>query len=100
MNRQEAAQLLPLIEAFIAGKTIQYLLPAEKSQALGVWKDMNDVLFTDIPQNYRIKPEPREWFANLHHDKSGTIHTTKENSDFAERMQRPDEKVRVREIID
>ena len=52
MNRQEAKQLLPIIQAFAEGKTIQI-------KAIdGIWYDDEDVVkFDSNPQNYRIKAE-------------------------------------------
>jgi hypothetical protein len=54
MNRKEAAELLPIIKAFIEGKTIQINSPD------GIWKDMDYISFIGgNPKNYRIKPEPK-----------------------------------------
>ena len=52
MNRQEAKQLLPIIQAYAEGKTIQI-------KAIdGIWYDDEDVVkFDSNPQNYRIKAE-------------------------------------------
>ena len=55
MNRQEAKELLPIIQAKAEGKTIQI-------KAIdGIWHDDDeDMLKFDLsPQNYRIKPEPK-----------------------------------------
>lgn len=54
MNRQEAKQLLPIIQAYAEGKTIQI-------KAIdGIWYDDEDMVkFDSNPQNYRIKPEPK-----------------------------------------
>lgn len=52
MNRQQAKELLPIIQAFAEGKTIQI-------KALdGLWHDDNggDIRFYAKPKNYRIKP--------------------------------------------
>ena len=50
MNRQEAKQLLPIIQAYAEGKTIQI-------KAIdGIWYDDEDMVkFDSNPQNYRIK---------------------------------------------
>lgn len=51
MNRQEAKKLLPIIQAYAEGKTIQI-------KAIdGIWYDDEDML--ESPPNYRIKPEPK-----------------------------------------
>lgn len=51
MTRKEAKELLPIIQAWAEGKTIQYKLK-------GGWQDMDNPSFNDLPSEYRIKPEP------------------------------------------
>ena len=53
MTRKEAKELLPIIQAFAEGKTIQY-------EAIDGWIDL-DALYphSDILSKYRIKPEPK-----------------------------------------
>ena len=54
MRRNEVKELLPIIQAFAKGKTIQV-------KAIdGMWHDDEDMLkFDSSPQNYRIKPEQK-----------------------------------------
>ena len=52
MNRKEAAELLPIIQAWAEGKNIQFLSDDE-------WHDINQADFTCYPDKYRIKPEPK-----------------------------------------
>lgn len=53
MTRKEAEELLPIIQAFAEGKTIQY-------KTCCGWEDVNDsVSFVGQPFEYRIKSEPR-----------------------------------------
>lgn len=55
MTREEAKELLPIIQAYAEGKTIQYLINCR-------WEDVDDdtkVYFTDPPSCYRIKPESK-----------------------------------------
>ena len=54
MNRQQAKELLPIIQAYAEGKTIQL-------KAIdGMWYDDEDIVkFDSSPQNYRIKAEPK-----------------------------------------
>ena len=54
MRRNEVKELLPIIQAFAEGKTIQV-------KAIdGMWHDDEDMLkFDSSPQNYRIKPEQK-----------------------------------------
>lgn len=56
MTREEAKELLPIIQAFAEGKTIQY------RNAECEWEDMPigaNLSFADAPSEYRIKPEPK-----------------------------------------
>ena len=51
MIREQAKELLPIIQAFAEGKTIQY-------KVKGGWQDIDNPSFNDLPSEYRIKPEP------------------------------------------
>ena len=52
MTREEAKELLPIIQAWAAGKNIQFLSDGE-------WHDINKADFTCYPDKYRIKPEQK-----------------------------------------
>lgn len=57
MNRQEAKELLPIIQAFAEGKTIQYY-----TNLAPHWVDIDPdgaANFSSHPSKYRIKPEPK-----------------------------------------
>lgn len=65
MDRKQAKELLPIIQAFAEGKTIQ------SKRINGTWIDLemktalNIISLIDQPQKYRIKPEPKyRSFAN------------------------------------
>ena len=54
MTREEAKQLLPIIQAYIEGKQIQ--------QLSNKWKDVNELSINCLlnnPELYRIKSEPK-----------------------------------------
>lgn len=59
MNREQAKELLPIIQAFAEGKTIQ------SKRINGTWIDLemktalNIISLIDQPQKYRIKPGPK-----------------------------------------
>ena len=56
MNKNNAKEFLPLVQALSEGKTIEYRRTKDHE-----WEDMNDVSFVSDPENYRIKPdEPME----------------------------------------
>ena len=50
MTREETKEMLPIIQAFAEGKTIQY-------RTEDGWKDISNPKFNDFPNEYRIKPE-------------------------------------------
>lgn len=52
MNRQQAKDLLPIIQAFAEGKTIEYYSNDN-------WIEDKNFNFIDKAQNYRIKPSPK-----------------------------------------
>ena len=52
MTREEAKDLLPIIQAWAEGKNVQFLSDGE-------WHDINQADFTCYPDKYRIKPEPK-----------------------------------------
>ena len=52
MTREEAKELLPIIQAWAEGKNIQFLSDGE-------WHDINQADFTCYPDKYRIKLEPK-----------------------------------------
>ena len=57
MTREEAKELLPVIQAFAEGKTIQVKVTDNRWYD---WKDKTDELnFESGPQRYRIKPESK-----------------------------------------
>lgn len=53
MNRQEAKELLPIIQAFAEGRPIEYQDSYEK------WVESDIMAFDLSPENYRIKREPK-----------------------------------------
>ena len=52
MTREEAKEILPIMEAYSKGKTVQI-----KSQDR--WIDLVEATFGASPDKYRIKPEPK-----------------------------------------
>ena len=54
MTREEAKDLLPIIQAFAEGKVIQC-----KSSINNEWRGFEEPVFNGLPDNYRIKPEPK-----------------------------------------
>ena len=52
MTREEAKELMPIMQAFAEGRTIQFLDG-------GKWHDLYESDFYKSPERYRIKPEPK-----------------------------------------
>ena len=52
MTREEAKELLPILQAYAEGRTIQFLDG-------GKWLDLYESDFYESPERYRIKPEPK-----------------------------------------
>lgn len=54
MNKHNAKDYLPLVQALVDGKTLQV-------STVNGWEDIkSEVSFCYAPDKYRIKPEPRE----------------------------------------
>ena len=52
MTREEAKQLLPIIQAFAEGKCVE-------TKTGSGWVNMENMSFVGKPKAYRIKPEPK-----------------------------------------
>ena len=55
MNRKEAKELMPIIQAFAEGKTIQYY---DTLIDIDDWDDCENPDFENLTYKFRIKPEP------------------------------------------
>ena len=53
MNRQQAKELLPIMQAFAEGKTIEF-----RTNAISKWIETTTPKF-DLLHEYRIKPKPK-----------------------------------------
>lgn len=54
MNRSQAKELLPIIQAFAEGKTIEF-----RNKSFKEWSEIENPSFDPTITNYRIKPEPK-----------------------------------------
>ena len=86
MNRQQAKELLPIIQAFAEGKTIQ----SKYINGSNTWWDDNNLSFGDGVE-YRIKPEPKYrpfkdaeecWQEMLKHQPFGWVRAKNEENDY------------------
>ena len=87
MNRDRAKELLPIIQAFVDGKEIQY-----RSHGHANWVDVRVIYPND--GEYRIKPESREWWLNT---RTAEAYVTKE---CAEKFALGEKIVHLREVIE
>ena len=74
MNRERAKELLPIIQAFAEGKEIE--ASAKSNGKAGGWVNVKtgSIFEEQFPANtmdYRIKPEPREFWLNISPDGIG-----------------------------
>ena len=58
MTREDAKQLLPILQAFAEGKTIQVKCKTDSKALTEKWIDVRNPDL-DNPRCYRIKPEPK-----------------------------------------
>lgn len=58
MNKDNAKDYLPLVQALAEGKEIQM------KNGAGIWTSYRDMDFCLIASEYRIKPEPKEIWVN------------------------------------
>lgn len=95
MNKDNAKDYLPLVQAVADGKTIQSHVDG------GRWMDHNgEVNFTLPPCRYRIKPEPREVWVNIYSDgQLGRAYATKEQAN-AVKLSHPCKKVKCAKFVE
>lgn len=92
MNQEEAKQLLPIITAFAEGKTIQC-----RATTGSEWVSMIQYNFMGPPENYRIKPEPREFSIWVSKDGETVLHSQQpEQYGYGKGY----DLIKVREILD
>jgi len=95
MNKDNAKDYLPLVQALAEGKVIQMFDGKN-------WEDLEDVAFSYEISNYRIKPETREIWRNRTADGvEGSVFPTKESAIRAlGEFYEPVTQVRYREVIE
>lgn len=85
MDRFEVAQavstakLLPVMEAWLSGKAVQYHV----NNIYGEWTDFtgDTPAFQDLGFRWRVKPEPRHWWVNTYPDGEAEAFATKAEAD-------------------
>lgn len=92
MNKDNAKDYLPLVQALADGKELQW------SNDEGEWGTLADWGFTTEPKRYRIKPEPREWFVWVDENGRGRFATA--INDEYQSSSGKFNPVKVREVIE
>jgi hypothetical protein len=59
MNKENAHLFLPLVQALIDGKQLQYKNGCKDNSYWEDFEETEEIGFYDDPEEYRIKPEPR-----------------------------------------
>ena len=84
MTKEQAKALLPFIQAFSEGKTIQF-------KSNGKWVDLDSASFMLTPERYRIKPESKYrpfkdatecWQEMLKHQPFGWVESSKTGAKY------------------
>lgn len=98
MNKKNAADYLPLVQALAEGKTIQC---GDDNCGWSDIKDFEECAFSHPPHNYRIKPEPKEIWFNRYNTgvESGPYESKEKAIEFAFHG-RPITQVCYREVIE
>lgn len=81
MNKHNAKDYLPLVQALAEGKEIQH-----RSSVSGTWGDVVQTSFSDEPSCYRIKPEPRKawvWWPPVESGESPVFYTERTGARIA-----------------
>lgn len=93
MNKDNAKDYLPLVQALAEGRVIQWV------SMEGKWVDGVNISFEWEPSHYRIKPEPREIWVNRFPDGHEGL-TWYETEEAANRAYVAAVQVRYREVIE
>lgn len=102
MNKEHWEAMLPIIQAWLSGATVQY-----RSNPNSEWGDMSMasnsnayVLFTEEVSNYRIKPGPREFHIEIVCKHKDGLVGYAYDADTKEGMDKEREFIKVREVIE
>lgn len=101
MNKENAKDYLPLVQALADGKVIQYQY--KRADLSSDWMDLeSDVSFDQPAERYRIKPEPREIWANRYPDgyESLADYASKDEAIAKDHTKGRATQVRYREVLE
>ena len=94
MNKENAHEYLPLVQALAEGKTIQF------KHAGGGWEDTVSVDFNYSAKYYRVKPEPRV-FELIRSKRTGVTYSVEEWGSVMPTGKQADlwERITVQEVL-
>lgn len=95
MNKDNARDYLPLVQALAEGKVIQ-----SRMFSCDPWKDCARPDFTMDPSNYRIKPEPREIWVRRHSNGSNSAYAYSSKKEAEYEISAGWSVIRYREVIE
>jgi hypothetical protein len=72
MNKKNAHKFLPIVQALIDGKQIQYKQGCKDNSYWVDFEHDEEIGFYDDPEDYRIKPEPRTF--EMHINEKGVMY--------------------------
>lgn len=78
MNKDNAKDYLPLVQALAEGKTVQINVGTKSEPD---WRDRTELAWVNAPCSYRIKPEPQKFWVVFMPD--GTPYTAMSNREYA-----------------
>jgi hypothetical protein len=90
MNKENAHLFLPLIQAWVDGKNLQY----REYDDTSYWEDFEkdeEISFGDDPERYRIKPEPRTFVIYINKHTHQICHQNRIDSNW--------ERIEVQEVL-
>lgn len=93
-----AKLLLPIIQAMADGKEIQTKIV--RTDGSHQWVTQHCLDFTGKPENYRIKPEPKEIWVNEYANTGVAAHTSKDAAVRNAGVAATRKAVRYREVIE
>ena len=79
MNRDSAIKFMPLLQALVDGKQLQW------KTKFDTWQDVTSVDDSYQPDRYRVKPEPVECWVGFNPDTGSpiTVSTIDESANFS-----------------
>lgn len=72
MNKENAYQYLPLVQALVNGKTIQIKNDSCETECWQDFEDVDQIQFCEDPSRYRIKPRTRTFQLWINRDSGST----------------------------